>query len=472
MDKNEKLSENISEQRIRRRTEEDAAENGEMSVRKKDTVRKEEIPAGQDDSVKKAEMPAKEEGMPAKEEGMPAKEEEMPVKGAEVSEKEKELTGKEAEIPVKKEKMPAKRNQRRKTGRMKKTIPLLLFILAAGGGFFFWTRYQGKARAAGAGAQQVRTATVGRGTLVSELSSAGTISPKDTYTITFLVEGEVILADFEEGDQVEEGQILYQIDVSSMESELQSAANSLERANNSYQQALEDYEEALADYSGNTYKSNRTGFIRELKIEAGDKVGNNTELAGIYDDQVMKLKVPFLSGEAQLIGVGNQAVLTLADTEEQFAGVVTVVSNMDEVLDGGRIVRYVTIETANPGGLTTSHTAAAAVGEFVCSAEGSFEPVRDTVIRAELSGNVEVEALLVHEGDYVTNGTPIFRIRSKDVEDILQNYKDSVDSAQERVESAHSKMDSTQKDYENYTITAPISGQVITKSVKAGDNVS
>ena len=198
MDKNEKLSENISEQRIRRRTEEDAAENGEMSVRKKDTVRKEEIPAGQDDSVKKAEMPAKEEGMPAKEE-------EMPVKGAEVSEKEKELTGKEAEIPVKKEKMPAKRNQRRKTGRMKKTIPLLLFILAAGGGFFFWTRYQGKARAAGAGAQQVRTATVGRGTLVSELSSAGTISPKDTYTITFLVEGEVILADFEEGDQVEEG---------------------------------------------------------------------------------------------------------------------------------------------------------------------------------------------------------------------------------------------------------------------------
>ena len=201
-------------------------------------------------------------------------------------------------------------------------------------------------------------------------------------------------------------------------------------------------------------------------------MGNNTELAGIYDDQVMKLKVPFLSGEAQLIGVGNQAVLTLADTEEQFAGVVTVVSNMDEVLDGGRIVRYVTIETANPGGLTTSHTAAAAVGEFVCSAEGSFEPVRDTVIRAELSGNVEVEALLVHEGDYVTNGTPIFRIRSKDVEDILQNYKDSVDSAQERVESAHSKMDSTQKDYENYTITAPISGQVITKSVKAGDNVS
>lgn len=371
-----------------------------------------------------------------------------------------------------KEKAPEKRKPRKRNSRIKKMLPLLLLILAAGGGIFFWNQHQGKARAASAGGGQIRTATVGRGTLVSELSSAGTISPKDTYTITSLVEGEVVLADFEEGDQVTEGQVLYQIDVSSMESELQSAANSLERANNSYQQALEDYEEALADYSGNTYKSNRTGFIRELKIEAGDKVGNNTELAEIYDDQVMKLKVPFLTGEAQLIGVGNQAVLTLADTEEQLAGVVTVVSNMDEVLVGGRIVRYVTIETANPGGLTASHTATATVGEFVCSREGSFEPVRDTVMRAELSGNVEVEALLVHEGDYVTNGTPVFRIRSKDAEDILQNYKDSVDTAQERVESARSKMDSTQKDYENYTITAPISGQVITKSVKAGDNVS
>lgn len=379
---------------------------------------------------------------------------------------------KRADTPVEKETVPEKRIQRRRRIPMKKMFPVLLLILAAGGGFLFWNRHREKAQAAGTAAGQIRTAAAKRGTLVSELSASGTISPKDTYTITSLVEGEVILADFEEGDQVTEGQILYQIDVSSMKSELRSAASSLERANNSYQQALEDYEEALADYSGNTYKSSRTGFIRELNIEAGDKVGNNTELANIYDDQVMKLKVPFLSGEAQLIGAGNQALLTLADTEEQLTGVVTVVSNMDEVLEGGRIVRYVTIETANPGGLTVSHTATAAIGELVSSGEGNFEPVRDTVMRAELSANVEVEALLVHEGDYVTVGTPIFQIRSKDAADILQSYQDAVDTAQERVESAQSKMDSTQEDYENYTITAPISGQVITKNVKAGDNVS
>ncbi|MDD3251000.1 MAG: HlyD family efflux transporter periplasmic adaptor subunit [Lachnospiraceae bacterium] len=353
-------------------------------------------------------------------------------------------------------------------------VMLIIGLTAVIGGALLWQNYSRKSREASAKASQSRTATVTKGTLTSELTSSGTISPKDTYSITSLVEGEVIAADFEEGDQVEEGQILYQIDVSSMESEVKSANNSLERANNSYQQAVADYQDALSDYSGNTYKSTRSGFIRTLNIEAGDKVSSNTELASVYNDQTMKLKVPFLSGEAAAIGAGAQGIVTLADTEEVLTGVVTAVSNMDEVLDGGRLVRYVTLEVANPGGLTTSHSASVAIGAFACSAEGSFEPMTDTTMKAELSGggSVEVESMLVHEGDYVTVGTPLFKIAAKDAEEILRSFKDSVDSAQEKVESAQSKVDSTQDDYENYTITAPISGQVITKSVKAGDKIS
>lgn len=368
------------------------------------------------------------------------------------------------------EEKPVKRRKGKK-GARRFVVPVLL--LAAGvGGVLVWQHQTKKSKAASASAGGQRTAQVIRGTLTSELSSSGTISPKDTYSITSLVEGEVILADFEEGDQVVEDQILYQIDVSSMESEVRSANNSLERANNSYQQALEDYQEALADYSGNTYKATRTGFIRELMVEAGDKVSSNTELAAIYNDQTMKLKVPFLTGEAAEIPVGSQATVILSDTEEELAGVVTAVSNMDEVLDGGRLVRYVTLEVTNPGGLTDSHEASVVIGDYVCSLEGTFEPVTNTTMKSELPSSVEIEAMLVNEGDFVTVGTPIFLMKAKDAEDIIQNYKDAVDSAEEKVESAQSKVDTTQDTYDNYTITAPISGQVITKSVKAGDNIS
>ena len=357
--------------------------------------------------------------------------------------------------------------------RKKRVLLIAAGVAALAGGGLFWHSHSAKAKMASAKAGEQKTAIATVGTLTSELTSSGTISPKDTYTITSLVEGTVLTADFEEGDQVTEGQVLYQIDASSVESDLKSSENSLARANKSYQQALEDYQEAVSDYSGNTYKSTRTGFIKKLNIQVGDKVGSNTDLAELYNDQTMKLKVPFLAGEAAAIPAGSQAVVTLTDTEEQLTGVVTAVSNMDEVLDGGRIVRYITMEVENPGGLTTSHSATVTIGEFVCCSEGTFEAMTDTTMKASITGNgsLEVEELLVHEGDYVTSGTPLFRIKSKDVEDILDSYQDAVDQAQEKIESAQSNADNKQETYDNYTITAPISGQVITKTVKAGDKI-
>lgn len=356
----------------------------------------------------------------------------------------------------------------------KKRVILLVGLAAVIPAVFFWQNHLRKVKQEREDLTAVKTAVVTKGTLTSELTSSGTISPKDTYEITSLVEGEILSADFEEGDQVSEGQILYQIDVSSMESEINSAMNSLERANNSYEEAVEDYNEAAAELSGNTYKSTRTGFIRNLKVQEGDKISSNTELAEIYNDQTMKIRLPFLSAEAAQIPVGTQAVVTLTDTQEELSGVVTAVSNMDEVLEGGRLVRYVSVEVINPGGLTTSHTATVMAGTFRCSEEGTFQPAVDTGMQADISGNgsLEIEEVLVHDGDYVTNGTPMFRIKAKDVEDVLRNFQDAVDTAKERVETAQSKADTTQDTYENYTITAPISGQVITKTMKAGDKIS
>lgn len=351
---------------------------------------------------------------------------------------------------------------------------ILLLFLAVLLLFFLWKGlFAGKGEE-GIGEQAQRTALVTRGSITSELSSSGVISPKDTYSLTSLVEGEVTAADFEEGDQVTEGQVMYQIDASSMESELRSASSTMERASRSYEQAVEDYEEAQSLYSGNTYKSTRSGFIKSLSVDAGDKIGSSTQIAMIYNDQTMKLKVPFLSGEAAQIGAGAQGIITLTDTGEELAGVVTAVSSLDEVLAGGRMVRYVTLETENPGGLSGSLWATVQIGGAVSAAEGSFEPATDAAMAAEVKGNgsLEIKELLVNEGDYVTEGTPLFLLDSGDVEELLRDFKDQVDMAQESVDSAQSKLDSTQESYDDYTITAPISGQVITKNVKVGDKIS
>lgn len=366
--------------------------------------------------------------------------------------------------------------QKKKKKRKKKGVGIilaLLILLAVVLGTFYYNKKKQTERTA-ASAQTVQTSSVEKRDITSELTASSSLSPKDTYEITSLVEGEVLEAPFEEGDVVEKGQILYRIDTSSVDTELTSAETSLTRARENLATAQEDYDEAASKYGRGTYQSTDTGYIKTLYIKVGDKVGNGTKIADIYNDKTMKLRIPFLSAEAAEIPVGAEAVVTIEDSGEQLGGIVTIVSNMEEALSGGRLVRYVTMEVANPGGLTATMEATASVGEFVCSEEGTFEPLTETVMNAEISGsnNLEIESLLISEGDFVSTGTALFKATDKSTEKYMRSYKDSLDSAKDSLQSAENKLKNTQDNIEDYTITAPISGTVITKSTKAGDNVT
>ena len=143
------------------------------------------------------------------------------------------------------------KKSRKKKRKLKKPI-VIIIVLAAVAVAIVAAMFMRRSRPASGEAETQRTAVVTRQSITSELSSSGTLEAKDTYTITSLVEGEVIAADFEEGDQVTEGQVLYEIDPSSIDSELESANNSLERAQKSYAEAQEDYNEAASEWSGNT----------------------------------------------------------------------------------------------------------------------------------------------------------------------------------------------------------------------------
>ena len=351
----------------------------------------------------------------------------------------------------------------------KLVLGAVLLAVIAGGAVFV---YQKKAASSSKKETSVRTGTVTRQTIQQSLSSSGTISPKNSYTITSMVDGKVISADFNEGDQVTEGQVLYQIDASSMTSKLNSATSSLERAQESYNDAMKDYNSAVADYSGNTVKSTVSGYIKTMKIRAGDQVSGNTEIAEIYNDSVMEVDIPFLSVEAAQISVGSTATLTLSDTLEEISGTVTSVDQLDTTLTGGQLVRYVMVQVTNPGGLTSDMYATASINGINSCGDGAFQPIQNVTLRAgDLSGSVTVKKLLVSAGDYVNVGTAIFSMDAEDASDILKTYKNKVDDAKSSLENAQSTLDTTTDNYENYTITAPISGTVTTKNVNAGENV-
>lgn len=371
------------------------------------------------------------------------------------------------------EKVAAEKKRKKRKGKSGRIVIVLIVVLAALlGGFFLYKKKTSSQKSQGD--QSVSTATVKRTDISSELTASSSLSPKDTYEVTSLVEGEVIEANFEEGDVVEKGQVLYRIDASSMDSDLSSAQTSLQRAKESAQTAQSDYAEETARIAGNTYRSTASGYIRTLYIKEGDKVNNGTKIADLYDDSVMKITVPFLSGEAAEIDVGDEAAVTLEDTGEQISGTVTVVSSMEETLSGGRLVKNVTVDVSNPGGLTTDTAASVTVDGFVCSAEATFTAKTETILSVELSGNkgLEIENLLIHEGSYVEKNSDLFQVTAKTAEEYLKEFKDAVESADDNLENAENKLSNTQDSVEDYTITAPISGTVITKNAKVGDKIS
>ena len=371
------------------------------------------------------------------------------------------------------EKVAAEKKRKKRKGKSGRIVIVFIVVLAALlGGFFLYKKKTSSQKSQGD--QSVSTATVKRTDISSELTASSSLSPKDTYEVTSLVEGEVIEANFEEGDVVEKGQVLYRIDASSIDSDLSSAQTSLQRAKESVQTAQSAYAGETARIAGNTYRSTASGYIKTLYIKEGDKVNNGTKIADLYDDSVMKITVPFLSGEAAEINVGDEAAVTLEDTGEQISGTVTVISSMEETLSGGRLVKNVTVEVSNPGGLTTDTAASVNVDGFVCSAEATFTAKTETTLSVELSGNksLEIENLLIHEGSYVDKNSDLFRVTAKTAEEYLKEFKDAVESADDSLENAENKLSNTQDSVDDYTITAPISGTVITKNAKVGDKIS
>lgn len=310
-------------------------------------------------------------------------------------------------------------------------------------------------------------------TVENYLSSSGTAQPLNTYSVTTIssVEGTVLSADFEEGDYVEEGQVLYRVSTDNLENKIEAAQKSITRAQKKYNNAVEDYQDAKETLADLEVKAEEAGYIKALNVEAGDEIqAKNTVIAQLYNNKTMVIEIPFLSTEVSEKQVGKTAIIEMSESGEELEGKVTEVSAITETLSGNRLVHYVTIEVENPGAIVVGDTASAYIGSIDCCEEGSFEVSYDESITSTISG--EIEAVYVKKGDWVEKGDVICKLSRDTVEDQLENYQEQVDSALESLENAEDALEDIYDTQADYTITSPISGTIIQKNTKAGDTIS
>ena len=349
-----------------------------------------------------------------------------------------------SKLPGRGDKKPGKKRRWKKFA-----VAGVALVVAAGVGWQMLSPGQSSAAAA----TSYTTAEVTRMDVSSSITGSGTLEAADSYSVTTLIEGSILTADFEEGDEVEEGTILYTIDSSD-------ASNSLEQAEISLNQAQRSYNNQLESQEDLTITAPVAGQVYSIDVEVGDDVTAGETVATIRDSQTMSLEVSFPADDASSFYVGQSATVTLDSTFETLTGTISKISGTDTVLTGNVIVRTVTIDVSNPGGLSTEQTASAAVGTATSTASGTFTYKEEETVTAQVSG--EVSAIRVSEGDQVSSGQTLIVLTSDDLDDSLQSASESLRNAEISLENQYENLD-------DYTITSPIKGTIVDKNYNAGE---
>ncbi|OUQ40292.1 HlyD family efflux transporter periplasmic adaptor subunit [Faecalibacterium sp. An121] len=291
-----------------------------------------------------------------------------------------------------------------------------------------------------------------RRSITNVFSDSGTITAANTYEVKPLVRGTVLTADFQEGDMVQAGDVLYTIDSSD-------AANSVARAQLSLNQAQRSYEDAVnAQY----VRTDIGGTVVSIGVAPGDVVTAGQEVATIRDESVMLLTLDFPAADAAGFAVGQTAEVTLDGTYERIAGTIRSVSGADTLSSGSLLVRSVTIAVPNNGSLTAAQAATASVNGVSALGSARLAYQKSQTLAAASAGTVA--ALCVQPGSAVGAGANVIQLASDSLTRQVETASDNLLSAELSVDDAKNTMD-------NYTITAPISGTIIQKNVQAGETV-
>ena len=318
----------------------------------------------------------------------------------------------------------------------------VLAVAVIGGGTAFLSRAKAKAAQP---ETTYTTATAEKRSITNSLTGSGTLEPADSYTVTTLVSGEVLSDTFEEGDIVEKDQLLYTIDSSDV-------STSESQAQTSYNQAVKA-KYPTADISGT---------VSEVYVSNGDTVNAGAEIMKIAASNDLSIDFQFSYANDGDFYVGQAAKIYINGYAGYLDGTVAQVGGSSIANGTGMKMTTVRVTAKNPGLVTSDSTASATIGNYTSYGQTTIKVGTGSTITAEASG--KITGLTLMPGDSVTSGQKLCTITGDSVDSQITNAKNNLTNARGNVENAQNRLD-------DYRITSPITGTVVEKTVKAGDNV-
>ena len=309
------------------------------------------------------------------------------------------------------------------------------------------------------GLGEVMTAMVYTDSIRSVVDGTGTARAKNSAVITPEAGTNVLELLVAEGDQVEEGQLLYNLDDTAAREAVKNAQEAVNRSVT----ILNDQQKKLAEL---TVRAPHPGKLVEVSpdLRVGADADEGALLATLVNDTQLRLRLYYSWAYEDMMTPGQAAEITIPALMTSFPGKVEQVNYVRRVVPEGSVTFEVVFLLDNPGTLTEGTLASAALtaadGTPIYPYEnGKLEYLETTKLTVPAGGPILWNKMMNYAD--VQAGQALMQIGDTTL---------SVDIAkqQELVLADQQALDEAQKKLENYHAVAPISGRVLACPLMAG----
>ena len=389
----------------------------------------------------------------------------------------------------KKEGAPAK-------GLPRRILPLALAaaVLAAGG--FGAVRLLG----GGGGGEQIVTDLVTRDTIQSTVKGSGAASARESVSLNPPVSATVLALHVKEGDRVDKGTVLYELDpaeaqkateeakksLTEAEKGVTAAAERLQAAQKQLSETEEEFQKLLASKADLTVTAPFDGklveaasLLPDAEITAGQK------LATLVSSNRLKLSLYYSYAYLDQLRVGQEAAVSIPAVMASVPGKISEINKVEFVTPEGSKCFEVVVALDNPGTLTEGMAASAGLtvgGQAVYPYQNGKLAYQETrEVTAKVPGPLKTSFL--HNHAPVKKGQAILVLGPDELDKQLEEKRESVTSARESVDSARTAVESAQETLASardkvkkaleqeadMAVKAPITGTVLTCLLEQGE---
>lgn len=389
----------------------------------------------------------------------------------------------------KKEGAPAK-------GLPRRILPLALAaaVLAAGG--FGAVRLLG----GGGGGEQIVTDLVTRDTIQSTVKGSGAASARESVSLNPPVSATVLALHVKEGDRVDKGTVLYELDpaeaqkateeakksLTEAEKGVTAAAERLQAAQKQLSETEEEYQKLLASKADLTVTAPFDGklveaasLLPDAEITAGQKI------ATLVSSNRLKLSLYYSYAYLDQLRVGQEAAVSIPAVMASVPGKISEINKVEFVTPEGSKCFEVVVALDNPGTLTEGMAASAGLtvgGQAVYPYQNGKLAYQETrEVTAKVPGPLKTSFL--HNHAPVKKGQAILVLGPDELDKQLEEKRESVTSARESVDSARTAVESAQETLASardkvkkaleqeadMAVKAPITGTVLTCLLEQGE---